>query len=510
CFSGGPEERHETTRHTVVEKLEDKGWHVSRNDEPSEDTIYSHLTDIDALFMAGHGNWDHCWNVSGDNVRDRFVPGRTAPIIFAASCLTGRYPASSTTLGERFLEYGASAYIGATEVSYSPYNRYLSEGFFGRVNFDSPIGAALKGSKRNRMGDKNYGKYQSAIYHFYGDPKLEAVSATAMAEQAADGQEASFASDTIIQGPLDTLQVSIPAFTVEHTDDGDVASIPGGSVLAEPGRPELPAWPVNINFPAGFVVQNVDIGSVEYTSGTDLSLVEVQPESDNIIHPGPALGDPDAWPDRQFDWSTEANPDGSTTLTVYIYPLRSWPASTNYTYFNDCTLNIDYTSSTVEINRLWTDRKTCSIGEPVNIELFFYNTSNKAIHVIAEAELVQNGAEDNTIGLPIKYLRNVQALASCGWTFDSSQAEPDSYDLTARLKSTDGRVLAEKTTTLHIGTTDGIMQPVETIPACFTVGEDIKIHTGFSNTGQAPLNPRIILDIQAQDGTVIERFEDST
>ncbi|MCK4999682.1 MAG: hypothetical protein KAS23_09110, partial [Anaerohalosphaera sp.] len=84
CFSGGPEERHETTRHTVVEKLEDKGWHVSRNDEPSADTIYSNLTDIDALFMAGHGNWDHCWNVSGDNVRDRFVPGRTAPIIFAA------------------------------------------------------------------------------------------------------------------------------------------------------------------------------------------------------------------------------------------------------------------------------------------------------------------------------------------------------------------------------------------------------------------------------------------
>ena len=42
------------------------------------------------------------------------------------------------------------------------------------------------------------------------------------------------------------------------------------------------------------------------------------------------------------------------------------------------------------------------------------------------------------------------------------------------------------------------------------VGEDIKIHTGFTNTGQAPLNPHIILEIQTQDGVVLERFEDTT
>ena len=509
CFSGGPEERHETARHTVVEALEDKGWHVSRNDEPSEDTVYSHTANIDALYMAGHGNWDHCWEVDQSNVASRFDPGRTAPIVFAASCLTGEYPASVNTLGERFLEKGASAYIGATEISFSPYNRYLSEGFFDRLEFDSPIGAALKGAKRNRMGDGNYGKYQSAIYHFYGDPKLEAIGPAAMAEYNAAGQSTAGFEEKAIQGPVDAVNVSIPSFTVKHTADGDVASIPGGTVLAQPGQPEVPAWPVEIHFPKGYIVQKVELTSLESISGTDLDLVEVQPETDDDIHPGPALGDSDAWPDRQYDWSTEANPDGSTTLTVWIYPLRTWPASTNYTFFNKCTLNIDYSSTTIGINRLRTDPRICSIGDPMTIELFIYNTSMKATNVIAEAQLVQNGAEAESIGLPIKYLRGVSRLASCSWTVDTDQIPPDIYDIRVRLKTTDNRLLAEKSTPIQIGTTDGITYPVQTIPASFAVGQDIKIHTAFKNTGQAPLNPRIVLEIQKPDGTVVERLEDT-
>ena len=512
CFSGGPEERHETARHTVVEALEDKGWHVARNDEPTEDTIYSHTTNIDALYMAGHGNWDNCWNVNSNNVITRFDPGRTAPIVFASSCLTGRYPASTNTLGEHFLEKGASAYIGATEVSYSPYNRYLSEGFFNRLSFDSPIGEALKGSKRSRMGDGNYGKYQSAIYHFFGDPKLEAISPPAMAEGMTGQFKGGFpapSEEEAVQGPVGSVQVSIPDFTVQHTRDGDVASIPGGSVLAEPGQPEVPAWPVHIHFPKGYIVQDVSLSSKEYTSGTNLSLIQVQPDSDKEIHPGPLLGDPDAWPDRQFDWSTEANPDGSTTLTVRIYPLRTWPASTNYTYFDTCTIHIGYASSPMVINRLWTNGN-CPIGDPVTIELFFYNTSPKASHVIAEAQLTQTGDEENTIGLPIKYLRHVYGLCSCSWTLDTSGLQPDTYEIQVCLKAADGRLLAAESTPIQIGTTDGVTDRVLTIPACFAAGQDIKIHTGFRNTGQAPLNPRIILEIQTQDGTILEWFEDNT
>ncbi len=510
CFSGGPEERHETGRGVVVDALEDKGWHVVRHDEPSADTIFSNTTNIDALCMVGHGNWDHCWDANSWNVESRFDPGLTAPIVYAASCLTGRYPVNRNTLGEHFLEKGASTYIGATEISYSPYNRYLSEGFFSRLNFDSPIGAALKGSKRTRMGDGGYGKYQSAIYHFYGDPKLEAPSPSAMLAEktetaAADArQEAS-----LLQGPVSSVLVSIPAFEVLSTAAGDVVSIPGGTVLAEPGHPEVPAWPVKIDFPAGFRVQHVTLTSTEYQSGTGLSLIEVQPEADGMIYSGPMLRDPDGWPDREYDWTVDDNPDGSTTLTVWVYPLRSWPASTNYTYFNTCALQIDYVTSEVVINRLRADGKTVSIGESVNIELFFYNNSQAPATLIAETELVQQGAEDSTIGLPIKLLRNAQGLALCGWTWDTAAAAPDTYALNARLKSTTGHVLAEETTLLQVGTTDGVMQAVTTSPACFGIGEDIKIHTGFSNTGQAPVNPHLIVEIQTQDGTVLERFEDS-
>lgn len=510
CFSGGPEEMFETARSDVVDALEDKGWHVARNDEPSEDTIYSHTTNIDALYMAAHGNWEHSWNVNSSNVEDRFDPGLTGPIVYACSCRTGRYPESRDTLGEHFLEYGASAYIGATENSFYPWNRYLSEGFFGRLNFDSPIGAALRGSKCDRMGDGSYGKYESAIYHFYGDPKLEASSAAAMLAGKTEMITEELQQADNIQGPVSTVQVSIPAFEVQSTGDGDIASIPGGTFMAEPGNPEVPAWPVQIDFPAGYQVQAVQLTSTEYQSGTGLSLVEVQPAIAGVIYPGPDLPDPDAWPDREYDWTVDGNPDGSTTLTVWIYPLRTWPASTNYTYFNTCSLHIDYVASDAVINRLWTSGPTCAIGDPVTIEMFFYNTSQNPADLIAEAELIQTGAEDNTIGLPIKLLRQVQGLGSCSWTWDTSAAQADTYQIAARLKSTSGYVLAEETTLLQVGTTDGTLSPVVTNPACFGVGEDIKIDTDFTNTGQAPLNPHIIVEVQTLDGEVLERFEDST
>jgi hypothetical protein len=509
CFSGGDEEYFETARHEVVVALEDKGWHVSRHDEPSEDTFYANCSDRDAIYMAAHGNWEHCWEVSRWNVQSRFDPGTTAPIVYAASCLTGRYPNGVDSLGECFLLKGASAYIGATEVSYSPYNRHLSEGFFNRLNWGDPIGSALKGSKRNRMGNGEYGKYQSAIYHFFGDPKLQAVSAASAS--ASQWPAAAASEDDIIQGPLSTLKVAIPDFGVRHTGDGDIASIPGGAVLSEPGHPEVPAWPVHILFPAGKIVQDVQlVQTTESVFGTGLSLIEVQPFSDSQIHPGPTLGDSQAWPDRQYDWTTEANPDGSTILTVHIYPLRSWPATTNYTFFNDCTLNIDYTSSTVTINRLWTDHKAYSIGDTAEIELFIRNTSLKVFDVIAEAELVRTGAEDQTIGLPLKYLRGIQRLVSCGWTVDTANLVPDTYDLTVRIKNTNGLLLAERSTPVQMGISDGLMHAVTTNPVCFGVGQDIKIHSGFSNTGQTYLNPVLIVEIQANDGTVLQRFEDST
>ncbi len=509
CFSGGPEERHETTRHTVVEALEAKGWTVARTDEPDENTVYSHTSNIDALFMAGHGNWDHCWEVDQSNVETRFDPGNTAPIVFAASCLTGEYPASENTLGEHFLEKGASAYIGATEVSYSPYNRYLAEGFFSRLEFDSPIGAALKGSKRTRMGNGNYGKYQSAIYHFYGDPKIEAISLGAAREATTKAPVRVGSDKNPIVGPVDTVTVQIPNFAVATLPEGNVASIPGGTVLAEPGRTEVPAWPVDIEFPAGYAVQEVSLTVPKYNSGSDLDLIQVTPATDAEIHPGPALKDSDAWPDREYDWRVEANPDGGSTLTVWIYPLRVWPESAHYTFFEACTLHIDYSDTAFRINRLETAPRICSIGDPITIELFFYNSLTQSIGVVAEAKLVQAGAENNAVGLPLKHLKDVPRLASCSWTADTAQLPPDVYDVHARLKTLDGLLLAEETTTVQIGDAEGELTPIQADPASFDAGETVTLSVSFLNVGQLPLNPIVVVEIQKPDGTLVDRFEGS-
>ena len=509
CFSGGPEDRHETTRDLGRTALEDKGWSVDYDDEPDAATVYSNASNIDALFMAGHGNWNGCWTVDKDNVETDFNPGATNPVVYAASCLTGEYPASVNTLGEHFLEFGASAYIGATEVSYSPYNGHLAEGFFDRLELDSPIGAALKGSKRARMGDGNYGKYQSHVYHFFGDPKLEAPSEGALRLSKTKAPARAGSDKNPIAGPVDTIEVQIPQFTVAAMKEGNIASIDGGTVLATPGRPEVPAWPVDVVFPAGYAVQDVSLTDQQYDSGTDLDLILVTPATDAEIHPGPDLPDSDAWPNREYDWRVEANPDGGGTLTVWIYPLRTWPESANYTFFDQCTLHIDYSETALSINRIRTDPRICPAGDSITVELFLYNTSGQSQNVVAEAELVQSGDEDNSVGLPIKYLRHVPLLASCSWTVDSTQFPADVYDVNVRLKSMDGSLLAEGSAAVQIGESGGVLAPVQADPASFDAGETVTIGVAFENTGELPLNPIIVLEILKPDGTLIERLEDS-
>ena len=70
---------------------------------------------------------------------------------------------------------------------------------------DITAGEALKNAKRNRMGDTSYGKYNSAIYHLYGDPKLEPVLAAPSEKQSVSPPPADD-----LQGPPRTLVLRAP------------------------------------------------------------------------------------------------------------------------------------------------------------------------------------------------------------------------------------------------------------------------------------------------------------
>lgn len=142
----------------------------------------------DVLFLIGHGYDAGAAGISSDAVGAHFDPGSTRPLVFSTACESGRYPTSPKGIAETFLAKGAAAYIGATEVTRywgwngRGWNYRLAEAFFGHMGQDRTLGRTLTLTKQARLSagdansrdsDWNRNRYHCAVYHFYGDPKLE-------------------------------------------------------------------------------------------------------------------------------------------------------------------------------------------------------------------------------------------------------------------------------------------------------------------------------------------------
>ena len=503
--SGGPENRFDNDRNDKADQLRDKGYTVREDDEIAMETFFDRCIDRDLIYLTGHGNptgWD---GKSSWDIEDHFDPGTGAPLVYVKSCSTGRYPASTAGFAEHWLKFGASAFIGATQVSYNPWGCLLSEGFLSRYGPACPAGLALKNAKRDRMGDGNYGKYHSAIYHLFGDPKMAPAAGTVAAAEAQG--ESPGTKQQELSGPLNQLAVKIPMFQVNWHDTTASVRIPGGAVLAQVGHPEVPAWPVTIDFPNGYRIQDVRLTEKgDFAAGTGLPLSMVQAEVDGEQNEAGEFS-MDPWPDRDLDWTVEPMPDGSSQLQIHIYPFRSWPETTNYEFFAECLLVIDSAASAASIDRLVTDRKVYGLGDAVGVNMYLIDPQGQGGDIIAEAQI--SGSSSNAAtGLAVKRLRNLKGYGSCSWTWQTSGFPAGDYEVRVNLRRDSGLLLDTATHPFTLGTSRGAIQSLSVDPACFDKEDSITLSAVFVNTGDTILSGQTVIEMHDLAGNSLGRFSE--
>ncbi|MEW6574642.1 MAG: C25 family cysteine peptidase, partial [Bacillota bacterium] len=123
-------------------------------------------------FMGGCGATNLFVDLPGNPLR----LGAKAPVVFAASCLTGNYEAEPGRSGARaFLRNRAAVYIGATEVSPTGNNAEMSAAFFRDYwsSTAASVGEAFTRFKCDKVctGDE-YWRFVCYEYNIYGDPKF--------------------------------------------------------------------------------------------------------------------------------------------------------------------------------------------------------------------------------------------------------------------------------------------------------------------------------------------------
>jgi len=517
CVSGSDDDdefRFVPGRESIAAILRDRGFAtVAEHHTPSETAFRDTARSEDLIFLTGHGS-PHTWaspTVTWSNIFHHFDPELVRPVVYAASCETGRYPDSGWTLAEMFLWKGAAAYIGATEISYSAgsvgWNRRLAEAFVRGLESGRPIGRSLTLAKRARIEsgghpwDPSRNRYHGDVYHFYGDPKLE-IEWPPPSPFGPAGDEGDSGSP-IVQGPVSQLTVTVPEYTVRSANGLDFVGIPGGDDLLIPDEPIVPFTSVRVHFPKGTRVQSVaqeQRGGLAQRSG--LALPWCAPLIDGHGNLRPAQSQDGWWPDTDFRWYVNENDDGSTTLVILIYAFRYHADNREAEFYADHVFAVDYVESSVEITRLSTDRSAYSADATVQIQLELKHGHAEPLDLAAHARIL---AHDGSVieTLPSRALRGVKTVASVGWRWTPEQTPLGDLELVAEVTASQGSLYDEARTALRFSVPEARIRSVEVAPRDFRVGESVRVSGILDNTGTGPFDGTVILLLQDAHGILV-------
>ncbi|HSD84835.1 MAG TPA: C25 family cysteine peptidase, partial [Anaerolineae bacterium] len=447
----------------------------------------AHTADRDVWFFRDHGyedGWSDVLGTSGVLWRDL---GSTRPVAFAAACLAGNYEdTDDLNLPDAFMNKGAGAYIGSTEISNRPTNDFASKYFFRNWPLGQSVGVALNNARIAVWDDDgatyDNGKLWAFEYELYGDPKFGLVPGM---KAAAD-----VSTPTV---PAAILEIHVPNYEVERVDGADRVSIPGGLLRLEPGRYEVPYWQVTLDYPQGARVASITLTSVAspvITSGLQLITTTSQMDCEGCpILPPPPLLDTASWVpplDPKFEWSADVNPDGRTTLFLKVYPFFYNPATTDVQFYQDFTFNIGTYAVPVSIVEVDTDKTTYPINGSGVITLLLSNTGAMADFFV-DAALVEPVSGEVVSGLLLKSVHALSGTASLELPFDGAGIPTGDYAIRVRVLDGESRVMDSALVDVALGIRSGAVTTLNA-PTFFKPGQAINASLTFNNAGDIALN----------------------
>ncbi len=466
-----------------------------------------------AILWFGHGNWDLWDYFSQIDIAAHAEWRSHRPVIYASSCLTGRYP-TGRGIAEACLRAGAAAYIGSTEVTLGGFSEYLAYDFANRLDLLRSVGHALRDAKNTRLGSSSrysyqiQNRYHSASAHYFGDPKLALQGAHA--RRAAAGGERRGSPLAPRTGPVSTLDIQVPFYIVDTTNNLDYVTIPGQDNICEPGQPMVPMYTESILFPAGCVVQGVTLTRRDGATASqglrlpvyELALVDQRGD--------PALRAPQApaatwWPEGDLDWALTPQSDGGTRLDLTLYPFYYDSNTLAAVFYTNYSVAIASAASDVTVNRILTDFDSYQVGDTVNFIVYVHGTNAQPRDVILAAQVVSNNLYAAET-LPLRTLRGVQGYGECRLAWDTAGFPGGDYALEVELLTDQNVVLDRRTLEFRVGRVEGQTLATSLAPAQFRRGENVTLAAAFSNSGDSAVSGTIVIQAQDAAGALVADF----
>ncbi len=505
--SGDGAEKFERNVDQVEEILDDEFVVTNRKKREVENSG----GDIEVEFKNNDGNMDvffyrdHCTPTSWSGVinTDHFGGGNpidfedAKPFVFACCCQAGRYEDThdSVNIAESFLQNGTAVYIGSTMNSFRDQNNRSARWFYDHwVGTPKSIGQVFNELK-DHLGEF-YGDHWSYEYNLYGDPKYGGTDAVASAGSLTKKE---------IAAPLSPYEVVIPDYEISSVDGADYVEIPGGNMLLEQDKTAVPFYKVTLEYPAGHTVQDVtltDRSGLEYATGLNIPLSSL--ELDAAADSNAAADGTEEWwplPEKVFDWNFQTRFDGTSLLTITMFPFYYNSLTTDVKFYKNYIFDIQSISTGVGIKLFTTDRSSYAQGESVKVNLW---ASNSGIpqDVLAEIVVKDESSDEVVDGLDLRTLNGLTGTSTLSFEWDTIGFEAGNYYMEANIRDSVGNILKSQKSEFCLGIS---LMEIENFSATL---ESSSIDTSLSimNMGTVALEGTAIIKIHNEDNEIITEF----
>jgi hypothetical protein len=287
--------------------------------------------------------------------------------------------------------------------------------------------------------------------------------------------------------------------------------------LSIPNKYVVPFYSTSINYPPGYKVQDVFLTGITgliNDTGLKLGLMNLSITSsiDPLEFTSGGISSNDWYPNEYFTWDFKENANGSSILTIDVYPFFYNPDTTDVKFYKKFEFDIDYIHSEIELSEVSTDKNEYALGEIIELDMEMLNTGNTTQEVFLSAVIESYVSFSHLTGLPVMGLEMPSGITSVSLTLDmlNDPEFPDLsnglYSIKVELKKADGTLLDSATVRIIIGISRCEITEFSATPELFKIGDLVSFSLTFKNTGSMDINGTGTFEVFNSEGDKITEF----
>ncbi|MEO0079743.1 MAG: PKD domain-containing protein [candidate division WOR-3 bacterium] len=303
--------------------------------------------------------------------------------------------------------------------------------------------------------------------------------------------------------PPESISVTIPEWTIKEIGGLHYVEIPGGKLLMRDGQPRLPFYPVTINYPPGYYVQDVVlIQKSGRRSDTGIRLPEIQITVDTAetFQPPKAAVTKGWYPDRDFDWQLWDSPQGGTDLVLSLYPLHFNSEPGELVSHSKYQFRVEYVKTGITLTGLTADKTAYEPGARVVLRLQLQNRAEPRNLI-----LTPKVSGPVSLALPASQSRILKGDTTLTLEWQTGTAPAGDYTVTLLISDEQGNRVGQEKVNLRLGIPAAEIVSFAAEPAHFQIGQDVKLALAVRNTGSCPISGTGVFRL-FRDGSIVNEW----